>query len=64
VQTTAEYLVQTADQCVRLARLGCEVADSLQAMSNDLMAKAVALDTVRDKNEPGNAQPPGDSAKS
>jgi hypothetical protein len=65
MQTTVEYLVETADQCGRLARLGREMADGLDAMSNDLMAKAVALDTVRDRNELGNAQQSsGGAAKS
>ncbi|HEX3858397.1 MAG TPA: hypothetical protein VHV58_02250 [Pseudolabrys sp.] len=64
MQTTAEYLVQTADQCARLARLGREMADGLEAMSNDLMAKAVALDTVREKTEPGNVPQLGGKAKS
>jgi hypothetical protein len=47
---TEEYLIETADRCKRLARAGREVADSLEAISNDLMAKAVELDTSRDKN--------------
>jgi hypothetical protein len=46
-----EYLIETADRCKRLARAGREVADSLEAISNDLMAKAVELDTSRDKNK-------------
>jgi hypothetical protein len=40
------------------------MADGLEAMSNDLMAKAVALDTVREKTEPGNVPQPGGKAKS
>ena len=47
---TEEYLIETADRCIRLARAGREIADSLEALSNDLMAKAVELDTSRDKN--------------
>jgi hypothetical protein len=47
---TEEYLIETADKCIRLARAGRELAESLEAMSNDLMAKAVELDTKRDKN--------------
>jgi hypothetical protein len=46
---TEEYLIETADKCIRLARAGRALADSLEAMSNDLMAKAVELDTKRDK---------------
>ena len=41
-------LIETADRCIRLARAGREIADDLEAMSNDLMAKAVELDTYRD----------------
>ena len=48
---TEEYLIETADRCKRLARAGREVADSLEAISNDLMARAVQLDTTRDKNK-------------
>jgi hypothetical protein len=48
---TAEYLIETADRCVRLAREGRELAANLEAMSNELMAKAVDLDTSRDRNE-------------
>jgi hypothetical protein len=46
---TEEYLIETADRCIRLARAGREIADSLEALSNDLMAKAVALDTTEQK---------------
>jgi hypothetical protein len=46
---TEEYLIETADRCNRLARIGRELADSLEAMSNDLMARAVELDTARDR---------------
>ena len=46
---TEQYLIETADRCVRLARIGRELAADLEAMSNDLMARAVELDTVRDK---------------
>ncbi len=61
---TEEYLVETADRCIRLAREGRKLVERLEAISNELMAKAVELDTKRDKNrkgagEPGrNAQPP------
>ena len=46
---TEEYLIETADRCTRLARMGRELAADLEAMSNELMAKAVALDTHHDK---------------
>jgi hypothetical protein len=48
---TEEFLIETADQCVRLARAGRELADSLKAMSEKLMAKAVELDTTRDRDD-------------
>lgn len=44
-----QYLIEKADQCIRLARAGREMADNLEAMGNDLMAKAVALDSHRDR---------------
>ena len=46
---TEEYLIETADRCTRLARMGRELAADLEAMSNELMAKAVELDTHEDK---------------
>jgi len=49
MQKTEEFLIETADKCKRLARVGRELADSLESMSNDLMAKAVELDTSRQK---------------
>ena len=48
---TEDYLIQTADRCVRLARAGREIAADLEAMSNELMAKAVELDTSREKKQ-------------
>ncbi|MDO9412000.1 MAG: hypothetical protein Q7T81_05435 [Pseudolabrys sp.] len=55
---TEEYLIDTADQCVKLARAGREMAAQLEAMSNNLMAKAVELDTSRqrDENQPQRAR--------
>lgn len=49
MHTIEQYLIEKADQCIRLARAGREMADSLEAMGNDLMAQAVALDTARDR---------------
>jgi hypothetical protein len=46
---TEHYLIETADRCARIARLGRELAASLESLSNDLMAKAVELDTARDR---------------
>ena len=50
---TEEYLVETADRCIRLAREGRQLVARLEAISNELMAKAVELDTTRDKNQKG-----------
>lgn len=49
--TTEEYLIQTADRCSRLAQAGREIADDLEALRNELMAKAVELDTNREKKQ-------------
>lgn len=46
---TEQYLIEAADRCARLARVGREIAASLESMSNDLMARAVELDTARDR---------------
>lgn len=54
---TERYLIETADRCTRLARAGRELAESLEAMSNELMAKAVELDTTRDKDQVRAAKP-------
>lgn len=48
---TEEYLIETADRCVRLARMGRELAADLEAISNELMAKAVELDTEQAKRQ-------------
>jgi hypothetical protein len=56
----AEYLIETADRCNGLAREGRELVSRLEAISDELMAKAVELDTSRDKNE----NPPADGANS
>ena len=73
---TAEYLIETADRCIRLANIGrrvaeeldaktgsetteeCSslaaasrhVADELEAISQDMLAKAVEIDTQRQKS--------------
>ena len=47
---TEEYLIETADRCIRLAQAGREIAADLEAISNDLMAKAVELDTAKDRD--------------
>jgi len=53
VLKTEEYLVETADRCIQLAREGRQLVARLEAISNELMAKAVELDTRRDKNQNG-----------
>lgn len=59
MRKTEEYLIETADRCVRLACIGREIASDLEAMSNDLMAKAVALDTAKDReNRHDEKRPP------
>lgn len=48
---TEEYLIETADRCKRIAREGRGLIDRLESITNELMAKAVELDTRRDKTE-------------
>jgi hypothetical protein len=48
---TEEYLIETADRCIRLAQEGKELVNRLEAISNELMAKAVELDTTRQKTQ-------------
>ena len=47
--TTEEYLIETADTCSRLARVGRELAADLETMRNDLLAKAVEIETARQR---------------
>ena len=54
---TEQYLIETADKCARLARLGREIAADLEAMSNDLLAKAVTIDTARDRERTARKKP-------
>ena len=51
MRKTEDYLIETADQCTRLARAGREMAEQLEMMSNTLMARAVELDTSRQRDE-------------
>ena len=51
MQKTEEYLVETADRCTRLAREGRSLIEQLEAISHGLMAKAVEIDTKRDKKQ-------------
>jgi len=48
---TEDYLVETADRCTKLAHEGRGLIERLEAISNELMAKAVELDTARQKNQ-------------
>jgi hypothetical protein len=53
---TEDYLIETADRCKRIAREGRGLIDQLETITDELMAKAVELDTDRDKEEsPRNA---------
>ena len=54
---TEEYLVETADRCSRLAREGRQLVDRLEAISHELMAKAVEIDTRRAKNQKSGGEP-------
>ena len=51
MRKTAEYLIETADQCNGLAREGRALIERLESLRNDLIAKAVELDTDREKAE-------------
>ena len=48
---TEEYLIETADRCSGLAREGRALIERLEAIRNELIAKAVELDTLRDKDQ-------------
>ncbi|MGC1445296.1 MAG: hypothetical protein WA837_07495 [Xanthobacteraceae bacterium] len=52
----AEYFVDKAEQCFRLARLAktptfarSEIITNLETLGNELMAKAVEVETVRQR---------------
>ena len=56
IMLDAEYCVDKAEQCFRLARLAqspnvarTEIATNLEAIGNELMAKAVEIETVRQR---------------
>jgi hypothetical protein len=48
---TEHYLIETADRCSRLAQEGRSLIERLENIRDELMAKAVELDTERDRNE-------------
>ena len=52
----AEYFLQKAEECFRLAELArgsngrvLEIAEGLEALGNEFMTKAVEIETVRQK---------------
>ena len=51
----AEYFLEKADQCFRLARLArrnptsSEIPEALEVLGYEFMAKAVEIDTIRDR---------------
>jgi hypothetical protein len=51
MRSTEHYLIDMADECVQLARAGREMAAKLEVMSDKLMAKAVELDTAKQRGE-------------
>ena len=53
MRDTEHYLIDMADECVQLARAGRKMASQLEAMSDKLMAKAVELDTEKQRSERG-----------
>jgi hypothetical protein len=54
-------LIETADRCKRLARQGRGLLEQLEAITDDLMAKAVEFDTDREKKECSRG--PGDTTQ-
>jgi hypothetical protein len=46
-----DYLIETADRVKRLAKLGNEVAADLEVIRNELMNKAVELETDRQRSD-------------
>jgi hypothetical protein len=53
----AENLIEAADHCARLAKAQRETAEELEAISRQLLAKAVEIDTTRQKSSPENFGP-------
>ncbi len=46
---TADYLIGAADRVSRIARTIRDLCDELESASDELLAKAVELDTIRDR---------------
>jgi len=44
-----DCFIEKADQCFRLANSSREIASELEALAQQFMAKAVEMDTARDK---------------
>lgn len=49
---TPDCFLEKADQCFRLANSSREVANELEALAQQFMAKAVELETAREKKSP------------
>jgi hypothetical protein len=50
----ANYFLEKADECFRLSEMvgaNQELAAALQSMGNEFMAKAVEIDTNRDRDD-------------
>jgi hypothetical protein len=48
----ADYFLERAERCLRMKEMAAsnaELAAALEAMANEFMAKAVELDTARDR---------------
>jgi hypothetical protein len=45
----AQYFMDKADDCLRLVRQAREAADQLETMASEFWAKAVEIDTDRDR---------------
>jgi hypothetical protein len=50
----AEYFIEKAEECLRLVRQARENADNLEGLANQLMAKAVEIDTDRQRKSRSN----------
>jgi hypothetical protein len=45
----ADYFVEKAEDCLRLVRLARENAESLEGLANEFLAKAVEIETDRQR---------------
>lgn len=46
-----QYFLDKADECMRLVRTARETADRLEGMAHDFMARAVEIETARERTE-------------